>query len=156
MDAKFIGHIEQMKLCMQRLLEMQPVGVDHLPKSMPQAGVYLLSEGLRHLYVGRSNNIRSRLHRHSRPGATHRMAALAFRLAREATGNLRPSYKKGVGSRADLIEDPAFADAFISAKARIRKMDVRFVEEDDPVRQALLEIYVAVVLGTPYNDFDTH
>ena len=35
-------------------------------------------------------------------------------------------------------------------------MDLRFVDEADPIRQALLEIYVAVVLGTPYNDFDTH
>ena len=33
---------------------------------------------------------------------------------------------------------------------------IRFVEENDPVRQALLEIYAAVALKTPYNDFDTH
>lgn len=31
-----------------------------------------------------------------------------------------------------------------------------FVREDDPVKQALLEIYVSVVLKTSYNDFDTH
>jgi hypothetical protein len=35
-------------------------------------------------------------------------------------------------------------------------MNLRFVEENDPVRQALLEIYVAVTLNTPYNDFDNH
>ena len=35
-------------------------------------------------------------------------------------------------------------------------MEIRFVEETDPVRQALLEIYVATVLETPYNDFDTY
>ena len=35
-------------------------------------------------------------------------------------------------------------------------MKIRFVEETDPVRQALLEIYVATVLETPYNDFDNH
>ena len=29
-------------------------------------------------------------------------------------------------------------------------------EETDQNRQALLEIYCAVVLGTPYNDFGTH
>ena len=38
----------------------------------------------------------------------------------------------------------------------LRKMDVRFVGESDPVKQALLEIYVAVVSGAKYNDFDTH
>jgi hypothetical protein len=35
-------------------------------------------------------------------------------------------------------------------------MDVRYVEETDPLRQALLEIYVSIILKTPYNDFDTH
>jgi hypothetical protein len=35
-------------------------------------------------------------------------------------------------------------------------MDVRYVEEKDALRQALLEIYVSVVLKTPYNDFETH
>ncbi len=35
-------------------------------------------------------------------------------------------------------------------------MQVRYVEERDPLRQALLEIYVALVLKTPYNDFNTH
>jgi hypothetical protein len=123
---------------------------------MPKSGVYLLSEADRHLYVGRSNGIRGRIGRHCLPGATQRMAAFAFRLAREATGNFRASYKKGKGSRADLMENPAFVNAFTMAKARIRDMDLRFVEETDPVRQTLLEVYVAVVLATPYNDFDTH
>jgi hypothetical protein len=35
-------------------------------------------------------------------------------------------------------------------------MDVRFVQEVNPTRQALLEVYVAAVLGTPHNDFDNH
>ena len=90
------------------------------------------------------------------PGATHRMAAFAFRLAREATGSTKPTYKKGEGSRNGLMEVPAFVIAFTSAKQRIREMDLRFVEENDPIRQTLLEVYVAIVLGTPYNDFDNH
>jgi hypothetical protein len=35
-------------------------------------------------------------------------------------------------------------------------MDLRFVEESDPTRQALLEIYAATILKTPYNDFENH
>jgi len=54
------------------------------------------------------------------------------------------------------MQDPAFRAAFDQAKTRIREMDVRFVEVANPVRQALLEIYVAVSLRTPYNDFRTH
>lgn len=49
-----------------------------------------------------------------------------------------------------------FAREFAAAKVRIRSMQVRYVEEKDPIRQALLEIYVSVVHGTPYNEFDTH
>jgi hypothetical protein len=48
-----------------------------------------------------------------------------------------------------------FAPA-VPANARIRAMEYRYVEETDQNRQALLEIYCAVVLGTPYNDFGTH
>jgi hypothetical protein len=156
MDSKFVAHIEELRPLLQRLLQMKPAKPGDLPVLMPTGGVYLLSEGDCHLYVGRSNNVRSRLGRHSKLGATHRMASFAFRLAREKTGNLRATYKKGEGSRANLMEDPTFAAAFSDAKARIRHMDVRFVEETNPVRQSLLEIYVAVVLETPYNDFDNH
>ena len=60
------------------------------------------------------------------------------------------------GSRAALIGDSKFGPAFSRAKARLAEMDLRFVEETDPVRQALLEIYTAVALKTPYNDFDNH
>ena len=156
MDAVFLAHVETLRPQLDRLLRMLPVKPSELPKDTPKAGIYLLSEGGRHLYVGRSNGIRGRIGRHCLPGATHRMAALAFRLAREATGNPRATYKHGAGSRSALMEEPAFAQAFVDAKARIRQMDLRFVAESDPVRQMLLEVYVAVVLGTPYNDFDNH
>ena len=103
---------------------MAAVKVTDLPKVMPTAGIYLLSEGEDHLYVGRSNRLRERVRRHSRPGATHRMAALAFRMAREATGQTKASYKTK-GSRTDLMADPAFANAFAEAKERIGEMSVR-------------------------------
>ncbi len=41
-------------------------------------------------------------------------------------------------------------------RGRIRAMEYRYVEDKDQNRQALLEIYWPVVLGTPYNDFGTH
>ena len=52
--------------------------------------------------------------------------------------------------------NPIFIDAFSQAKARVREMEYRWVIELDPTTQCLLEIYVATVLGTPFNDFDTH
>jgi hypothetical protein len=51
--------------------------------------------------------------------------------------------------------DPIFAQVSAAAKERIRKMEYRYVEADQN-KQALLEIYCAVVLKTPYNDFATH
>ena len=155
MNQHFAEVVEILDISFRRLLAMEPVTPVSLPKGMPKEGIYLFSEGRNHLYVGRSRGIRGRIARHSRPGATHRMAAFAFRLAREVTGHLDASYKTE-GSRSKLMQYPDFRAAFDKAKTRIRKMDVRFVEEADPVRQALLEIYVAVNLRTPYNDFRTH
>lgn len=156
MDRKFLAHVKALKPKLKALLAMKPVTPLSMPAMVPRAGVYLLSEGKRHLYVGRSNFIRRRIGRHSKPSATHRMAAFAFRLAREETGNTKASYKTGKGSRAGLMENAAFARSFKKAKERISRMQLRFVEESDPVRQGLLEVYVAVVLETPYNDFNTH
>ena len=68
---------------------------------------------------------------------------------------LKATYKVE-GSRAALIQDAAFAEAFVNSKARLRKMKIRVVEEDNPLRQALLEMYVAIALDAKYNDFDNH
>lgn len=156
MDPKFVPYIEHLHAKLQSLMAMDPVTAMSLPRGMYKQGVYLFSEGDRHLYAGRSNYIRKRLSRHCRPGATHRMAAFAFRIARQETGNLKATYKKGSGSRAALVEEQSFRTAFNEAKSRITRMSVRFVEESDPIKQALLEIYVSVVLETPYNHFDNH
>ncbi len=44
----------------------------------------------------------------------------------------------------------------IQAKIDIRATEVRYVGEDRPTHQALLEIYVATVTEAKYNDFDNH
>jgi hypothetical protein len=149
---RLINKLDPKLIC---LLEMTPVSPANLPKTMPKEGIYLFSEKGNHLYVGRSRNIRRRIQKHSRPGATHHTASFAFLIAREDTGWNKAAYKPE-GSRAQLAEIPEFANAFTKAKERIRSMDLRFVEETDSLSQALLEIYVAISLRTPYNDFRTH
>ena len=156
MDQKFAALVETLAPKLEWLLDMPSSTYGALPRDMPQSGVYLFTEAGRHLYVGRSNVLRGRYGRHCRPGATYRQAAFAFQLAREKTGRTQPAYRAGEDSRAGLMLDPAFATAFAAAKERIRKMEYRYVEEADQNRQALLEIYCAVVLATPYNDFGTH
>jgi len=156
MDAVFVAHVESLRPQLEKLLAMDSVKPSSLPREMPKRGIYLLAEAGKDLYVGRSNDIRNRIGGHCRVGAKQGTAAFAFRLAREATGNLDATYKQGEGSREGLMKNAAFANAFIEAKARVRAMDLRFVEENDPIRQTLLEVYVAVVRSTPYNDFDNH
>lgn len=119
-------------------------------------GVYLFSEGDDHHYVGRTNHVQRRHGLHSRPGAPHNQAVFAFKLARHETGNVKAAYSTGPGSRKSLAADAVFAAVFSDAKARVERMDFRWIEESDPVRQCLLEIYVAVVLQTAFNDFDNH
>jgi hypothetical protein len=147
--------VESLEPKFKALMAMAPVCYARLPRQMPKCAVYLFSEGDRHMYVGRTNRLRQRLAGHCRPSSSHFSATFAFRIARKKTGFLKATYSS-TGSRADLVRHLTFGPAFIRANARIAKMDLRFVEEDDPVRQALLEIYVAVTLKTPYNDFKTY
>ncbi len=63
---------------------------------------------------------------------------------------------KADGSRKGLLAEPAFNAEYERAKDRIRRIHVRYVHEPDSLRQALLEIYVAIAAKARYNDFDTH
>lgn len=155
MNELFRQHVETLHPSFVALLNCAPFHFGALPKHLPKAGIYLFSESDRHLYAGRTNGIRKRLQQHCRPGSTHNSAPFAFRLAREARNVLKATYKRE-GSRTHLVQDPAFSEAFTVAKARLCAMQVRVVEESNPLRQALLEMYVAVSLQTPYNDFDNH
>ncbi|WP_263351334.1 hypothetical protein [Acidicapsa acidisoli] len=156
MHSTFAQLVQGLHPKCEQLIGMTPCRHGYLPKDIPRQGVYLFSEGAEHLYVGRSNNIRNRYGRHCNPGATHRMAAFAFKLARNATGKMIASYRVGEDSRKGLMLNLEFKNAFDQAKARIRRMDFRFVEETDQNAQALLEIYCTLALNARYNDFNTH
>ena len=136
-------------------MRCKPFVFGSLPMQLPRAGIYLFTEDGKHLYTGRTNGIRKRLQQHCRPSSTHNSAPFAFRLARIARNVPKATYKIE-GSRSSLIQDPDFSAAFTTAKSRLRAMEIRVVEESNPLRQALLEMYVAVSLETPFNDFDNH
>lgn len=82
--------------------------------------------------------------------------SFAFRIARERTGHTEASYSRKKGSREHLSKDPVFSLAFLEAKGFLRSLNIRFVEEQHQTTQALLEIYAAIRLQTPYTDFATH
>jgi hypothetical protein len=155
MNLKFAKLVESLEPAFQRLVQMTPVSAARLPRVMPSRGIYLFSEGERHLYVGRTDNIRRRIGNHCRASSGHNQATFAFRMARTETGLLRAAYTTS-GSRGHMAKDQVFGPVFVASKQRVRALDLRFVEETDPTRQALLEIYAATVLETPFNDFANH
>jgi hypothetical protein len=140
--CKFVDLQSSTKHCMAKL-----------PMNMPSAGIYLFSENGCPLYVGRTNSLRKRLQNHIRNN--HHQATFAFLLARHQTGETKASYKPN-GSRQDLLSIPEFRIAFDNARQRIKNMDIQFVEEKDPIKQAILEIYTAVQTQAKYNNFENH
>ena len=46
---------------LKKLLDMDPVIPSQLPKEMRTKGIYLFSNRSKHLYVGRTNNIKRRI-----------------------------------------------------------------------------------------------
>lgn len=146
----------------ERLMKMQPIRGDrfplvNLPKDRRLRGVYLLTEGECHLYVGRSNDIIGRYYAHRRESSGDGVAPFAFRLACLSSDRTAISNVKGhPETRAMKMLDLEYRAHFSAAKTRIRKMDFRYVVESDPVNQAILEVYCAAALGTPHNTFDNH
>jgi len=58
MDPKFARLVEDLAPKLARLIAMPPLRYGALPRTTPKSGVYLFSEAGRHLYVGRSNDLR--------------------------------------------------------------------------------------------------
>jgi len=155
MDARFAQIVATMEPKLQELLATPPITAAVLPRDFPVAGVYLFSERGEHLYVGRSNDLRFRIQTHIRASAATNQAAFAYRLARQAAGIVKVAYKKLSPEEDWSLREP-FLSAFPASKQRIRQMELRVISEPDPLAQMILEVYVAVALGTPHNDFDNH
>ena len=134
---------------LERLTSSEVFRVGAVPPTIPQSGIYVFSENGEHIYVGRSDRIRRRISDHY--ARSWRKAALALKIARSETG--RAASYRPEGSTTELMNEPAFSEAFDQARARIRQMDVQVVEILDPVDQALFEIYAAEELSTPFNQW---
>jgi hypothetical protein len=150
MNTHFRKTVESLHPTFELLMEANPYAIG---ATLPKQGVYLFSENGKALYVGRSNNISQRRKQHTGRSAQTNQAALATLIARDETKR-RIDYRKGARQR--LLADLEFMEAFEKAKDRVRMMDFRAVGERDQTRQALLEVYCAIALETPYNDFGTH
>jgi hypothetical protein len=153
LSPEFLAAVSNLQSQTDRLLAVAPQRIAAGLRGSEVGGIYLFSENGKHLYVGRTKRrISSRVRDHV---ANRDDCPFAFRLAREVTGFIKASYG-GEDVRAALLARPEFVSAYAAAKARIRNMDIRWISEPDPLKQTLLEVYVAVTLKTPYNDLDTH
>ena len=154
MKDQFKEILDQIEKKYESLVIDQPFKCGTVGKEFEsKAGVYLLYENGEPLYVGRTRNLRSRLRSHIQN--SHNSASFAFLLARKKTGLTKASYQTS-GSRVDLLQtNEHFRKAFDEARDRIRNMDVKVIEEKNPISQALLEIYVAFMTRAKYNEFGT-
>ena len=123
---------------------------------VPQKGIYVLFENSKPIYVGRSNNIKQRLSGHCSQGSDRFSATFAFRLAIKAYERKFRKSTKGI-LRKDLETDQDFTIMFKDAKTRVAEMGVKAIDIDDPITQAIFEVYAAMKLGTlEFNSFDNH
>lgn len=120
---------------------------------IPERGVYIFYENDKVLYVGRSNRLKARLQEHGRLSSTRNSASFAFNLAKE---KMRAKEIPAYGTSKELEQAPGFDEAFFEVKNRVAQMKIRVIQIDDQVTQALFEIYAALALNAPYNDFSTH
>jgi hypothetical protein len=147
----FTHVIKEIKLKFKKLINCEQYSFSNHAKNSPKGGVYLLIEGKKNLYVGRTKRIiTDRIKNHIYGND----CPFAFRIARKQTGYNKAAYK-GKYTRKKLLHIKNFRIAYKKAKERIRKMKYKFVALSNPTKQALLEIYVSYILKTPYNDFKT-
>jgi len=140
-----------------RRMEAQPLRTRDNLAGIPEQGVYVFYENNKAIYVGRSNRMKARIQEHSRPSSTHNSATFAFNLA----FNLfkEEGTRRGIPdnlTRKELEIIPKFKEIFLKEKNRVAEMKIRVVEMDNQIEQTLFEVYAAMALNTPYNDFKTH
>ena len=154
MNVEFKKLADQMPALFERLNSKPPRTIDNL-EDIPKKGkgIYVFHEKGKPLYVGRSNRLKDRLLEHGQEGSKPNSASFAFILTRKKLG-FPPNTK-----RKQVEQHQNFEDTFLGEKKRVRKMKicvVQIADDKDQLKQALFEIYAAVALNTPYNDFSTH
>ena len=157
LDAHFHGLISILHQRLEDLLAGPGFTASAKPRGLKgKCAVYLFSDGPVPFYVGRTKNLEQRIGNHCNEGSQPNQSSIAFKLACADLKIEREKYAKGQGWKDLMTTYSDLASAFSERKRQMGKMQIRYVEETDPVRQALLEIYCAAALNTPHNDFDTH
>lgn len=112
-------------------------------------GIYVLYQNHIPMYVGRSDDLASRLLAHGRRSGSSENSSFAFNLAKEGFPG-----SDGL-TRRQLQRADDFKRLFSAAKEQVRRMNVRVVEVTDPIEQTVLEVYAHLELNT-FNSFENH
>jgi hypothetical protein len=151
---QFDRAIVRMRPLLDELLAAPKRTVADHPKVPSVPGIYLFSENDRPIYVGQSRKLSRRLRFHTGLTSKQNQASFAFNIAK------REAHLAGLDIarfRKVLEADPDFAHHFDDAKARVRSMEVQFIELEDPIERTLFEVYVSLALKTTeFNRFETH
>lgn len=148
LNELFAEHVEKLHPKLIELIGCVPFTYPTKPRHLPSEVVYLFSNDAGPIYVGRSRKFSQRLGNHCRPSSQANQSSFAYKTACRAVGFTPALYKKGQSWAASLENVPGLRDAFDAAKRNMSAMEISYVEEADPVRQALLEIYCSVALKT--------
>ena len=156
MSDQFDIVIARMPGLLKALRSSSVVSRDTL-RGIPERGVYAFYEKDVPLYVGRSNQMKERLLRHSQPSSMHETATFAFLLAIEKAKDDKELWECATSmTRTELQSDKKFSSLYQEAKLRVSNLDIRVVEVTDPIDQTVFEVYAALQLQTPYNSFENH
>lgn len=151
---RFAAILDDLEPHLTRLLDCEPLvrGKQTAPE-LP--GVYLFTDGGKPIYVGQTRNFRRRWGEHTRPRSPENSAPFAFNIAKHEAATLKLDV---TGSRKVVSALPEFAELFAAAKERVRAMEFRFVEIEDPPLRTIFEVYASLALGThgEFNVFETH
>ena len=112
------------------------------------SGCYVFIDVDHPVYVGISQTVFRRLRQHVL-GTTHNDATLAYRIATSQ----EPHNMK----RDDAMADEKFQGHFAAAQDYLKRLNVAFIEIQNPVELYIFEAYCAMELGTgKMNTFETH
>ena len=98
--------------------------------------------------------MKERLKEHGRRSLGHTSATFAFIMAKKKakrSGEIDLSQK-----REALERDPKFKPIYDQMKERILKMQIKVVKIQNPVEQTFFEVYAALELKTPHNEWRNH
>jgi hypothetical protein len=137
------------------LLDCPPYHAGDQSPIPDEKGVYLFTDAGVHLYVGRARKFRGRWNSHTRASSGSEAASFAFNIARQEFATVIAGMPVAP-KRRGLLEHQQFQPLFTAAKARVRGMEFRRVPIPDDNVEAIFEVYVALKLQTPFNNFQTH